>query len=179
MGIMEQRRRGQPGHRRCFQRLIAQSSGSGGRGEQEAVHRLPTAQALRSPTCPVLAGKMGSLIAGQEFQHILRLLNTNVDGKTKIMYALTSIKGIGRRFSNLCCKKAEVDMKKRAGAWGSGSRGLGGVWKGCVHAGRMWEGAATHCQTQAHKLNARSNNRSRITWREQWEAAQQPGERMV
>ncbi|GFH11281.1 uncharacterized protein HaLaN_06756 [Haematococcus lacustris] len=58
---------------------------------------------------------MGSLIAGQEFQHILRLLNTNVDGRVKIMYALTAIKGIGRRFSNIVCKKAEVDMKKRAG----------------------------------------------------------------
>ncbi|KAJ9506042.1 hypothetical protein QJQ45_016626, partial [Haematococcus lacustris] len=63
-----------------------------------------------------LAGRrMGSLIAGQEFQHILRLLNTNVDGRVKIMYALTAIKGIGRRFSNIVCKKAEVDMKKRAG----------------------------------------------------------------
>jgi small subunit ribosomal protein S18e len=58
---------------------------------------------------------MGSIIAGDDFQHILRLLNTNVDGKTKIMYALTSIRGIGRRFSNLCCKKAEVDLRKRAG----------------------------------------------------------------
>ena len=58
---------------------------------------------------------MGSLLVGMEFQHILRLLNTNVDGKEKIMYALTSIKGIGRRFANICCKKAEVDMKKRAG----------------------------------------------------------------
>uniref|UniRef100_A0A6U2DJ75 40S ribosomal protein S18 n=1 Tax=Chlamydomonas euryale TaxID=1486919 RepID=A0A6U2DJ75_9CHLO len=58
---------------------------------------------------------MGSLMVGAEFQHILRLLNTNVDGKQKIMYALTSIKGIGRRFANICCKKAEVDMNKRAG----------------------------------------------------------------
>lgn len=58
---------------------------------------------------------MGSLMVGMEFQHILRLLNTNVDGKEKIMYALTSIQGIGRRFSNICCKKAEVDMRKRAG----------------------------------------------------------------
>ncbi len=75
---------------------------------------------------------MGSLIAGQEFQHILRLLNTNVDGKNKIMYALTSIRGIGRRFSNLVCKKAEVDLKKRAGAQlccaGRCSRCLGGSW---------------------------------------------------
>lgn len=49
------------------------------------------------------------------FQHILRLLNTNVDGKEKIMYAMTSISGIGRRYSNIVCKKADVDMTKRAG----------------------------------------------------------------
>ena len=42
-----------------------------------------------------------SLIIGDDFQHILRVLNTNVDGRTKVMYALTQIKGIGRRFSNV------------------------------------------------------------------------------
>ncbi|KAK8969613.1 40S ribosomal protein S18 [Platanthera guangdongensis] len=46
----------------------------------------------------------------EDFQHILRVLNTNVDGKKKIMFALTSIKGIGRRFANIVCKKADVDM---------------------------------------------------------------------
>ncbi|KAG8098514.1 hypothetical protein GUJ93_ZPchr0013g34529 [Zizania palustris] len=56
-----------------------------------------------------------SLIAGEDFQHILRLLNTNVDGKQKIMFALTSIKGVGRRFANIACKKADIDMNKRAG----------------------------------------------------------------
>ncbi|CAN6213248.1 unnamed protein product, partial [Urochloa humidicola] len=56
-----------------------------------------------------------SLIAGEDFQHILRLLNTNVDGKQKIMFPLTSIKGVGRRFSNIVCKKADIDMNKRAG----------------------------------------------------------------
>ncbi|KAM1048970.1 hypothetical protein FF1_028056 [Malus domestica] len=30
-------------------------------------------------------------------------------------FALTSIKGIGRRFANIVCKKADVDMNKRAG----------------------------------------------------------------
>ncbi|KAL6019446.1 ribosomal 40S subunit protein S18B, partial [Candidozyma auris] len=48
------------------------------------------------------------------FQHILRLLNTNIDGRIKIMYALTKIRGVGRRYSNLVCKKADVDLKKRA-----------------------------------------------------------------
>ena len=47
-----------------------------------------------------------SLIVGDDFQHILRVLNTNVDGRTKVMYALTQIRGIGRRFSNVVCKKA-------------------------------------------------------------------------
>jgi small subunit ribosomal protein S18e len=56
-----------------------------------------------------------SLVAGPDFQHILRILNTNVDGRQKVMFALTAIKGVGRRFSNIICKKAEVDMNKRAG----------------------------------------------------------------
>lgn len=51
--------------------------------------------------------------AHQQFQHILRLLNTNVDGKRKVMYALTEIKGVGRRYSNIVCKKADVDLNKR------------------------------------------------------------------
>lgn len=53
------------------------------------------------------------MVATDNFQHILRVLNTNVDGKQNIMYAMTSIRGIGRRFSNIVCKKAEVDLKKR------------------------------------------------------------------
>ncbi|KAF0852725.1 40S small subunit ribosomal protein uS13 (rpS18) [Andalucia godoyi] len=55
-----------------------------------------------------------SLPEGQ-FIHIRRILNTNIDGKAKVMYALTKIRGIGRRFSNLVCKRAKVDMAKRAG----------------------------------------------------------------
>merc|ERR1712243_531508 len=56
-----------------------------------------------------------SLVVPNQFQHILRVMNTNIDGKTKIMYAMTSIKGVGRRFSNICLKKADIDMNKRAG----------------------------------------------------------------
>jgi len=29
------------------------------------------------------------------------------------MFALTQIKGVGRRYSNLVCKKADVDLSKR------------------------------------------------------------------
>ena len=31
------------------------------------------------------------------------------------MFAITAIKGIGRRLANVACKKAEVDLTKRAG----------------------------------------------------------------
>lgn len=56
-----------------------------------------------------------SLVSAEKsnFQFILRLLNTNVEGKQKVMYALTKIKGVGRRYSNLVCKKADVDLNKR------------------------------------------------------------------
>ena len=47
----------------------------------------------------------------------MRLLNTNVDGKRKVMYALTEIKGVGRRYANLVCKKADVDLNKRYGSF--------------------------------------------------------------
>merc|ERR1712106_565590 len=41
--------------------------------------------------------------------------NTNIDGTRNIMFAMTAIRGIGRRFSNLICKKADIDLSKRAG----------------------------------------------------------------
>ncbi len=49
----------------------------------------------------------------ENFQHILRVLNTNIDGNHNIMYAITSIKGVGRRFANVAIKKADVDVTKR------------------------------------------------------------------
>ncbi|CAG2119561.1 unnamed protein product [Medioppia subpectinata] len=58
---------------------------------------------------------MQSLVIPEKFNHILRVMNTNIDGKRKVMFALTAIKGIGRRFSNIVCKKADVDLNKRAG----------------------------------------------------------------
>ena len=56
-----------------------------------------------------------SLVIPEKFQHILRIMNTNIDGKTKVMFAMTSIKGVGRRYSNLVLKKADIDLTKRAG----------------------------------------------------------------
>jgi len=58
---------------------------------------------------------MSLVVEDNDFQHILRILNTNVDGRHKVMYALTRIRGIGRRFSNLLCKKAGIPLATRAG----------------------------------------------------------------
>jgi len=58
---------------------------------------------------------MSAFIQQPSFQYILRILNTNVDGRRKVQYALTAIPGVGRRISNIICKKAEIDLTKRAG----------------------------------------------------------------
>ena len=55
------------------------------------------------------------LIQPEKFQHILRVLYTNIDGRRKIGYALTAIKGVGRRFAHVVIRKADVDATKRAG----------------------------------------------------------------
>ncbi|KAA6368404.1 MAG: putative 40S ribosomal protein S18 [Streblomastix strix] len=56
-----------------------------------------------------------TLVAPENFQHILRIFNTNIKGTENVIYALTAIKGVGRRFSILVCKRAGVDTSKRAG----------------------------------------------------------------
>ena len=53
-----------------------------------------------------------ALVSPDKFQHILRVQNTNIDGTRNIMFAMTAIKGIGRRFSNIICKKADIDLSK-------------------------------------------------------------------
>merc|ERR1712216_94423 len=58
---------------------------------------------------------MALIVEEKNFSHILRILNTNVDGKLKVIYALTAIKGIGRRFADIVCKRADVDVNCRAG----------------------------------------------------------------
>ena len=49
------------------------------------------------------------------FKHILRILNTNIDGKRTVPYALEAIRGVGRRFGFLICKILRINPKIRAG----------------------------------------------------------------
>ncbi|ETO24292.1 hypothetical protein RFI_12869 [Reticulomyxa filosa] len=55
------------------------------------------------------------VIKEAQFQHILRILNSNVAGVKPAPIALCKIKGIGRRFATMICKKAEINIRKRAG----------------------------------------------------------------
>ena len=55
------------------------------------------------------------MVLPENFQHILRVMNTNIAGEVNIIPAMTAIKGVGRRYSTLCLKKAEIDVRKRAG----------------------------------------------------------------
>merc|ERR1712038_2154163 len=69
---------------------------------------------LQVPKMSLVSDK--SFVVNQDtFQHILRIQNTNIDGNIKIGHALTSIRGMGRRFTDLTLKKAEIDQSKRAG----------------------------------------------------------------
>ncbi|KAF0979317.1 hypothetical protein FDP41_001660 [Naegleria fowleri] len=58
-----------------------------------------------------------SLVVTQEenFKELLRLFNTNIEGRRSILYALTAVKGVGRRFAGIVLKKSEIDQTKRAG----------------------------------------------------------------
>merc|ERR1711936_690478 len=53
----------------------------------------------RRRTCQIkkilFCAKM-SLISPDNFQHILRVMNTNLEGKRNTMFAITAIKGVGR-----------------------------------------------------------------------------------
>ena len=54
-----------------------------------------------------------SLIIPTNFQHILRVMNTNIDGKRNIMFAMTAIKGIGRRYANIVLKKVFKNIREK------------------------------------------------------------------
>jgi len=43
------------------------------------------------------------------------MINTNIEGKLKVAYSLTAIRGVGRRMAHMVVRRAGVDMNKRAG----------------------------------------------------------------
>ena len=60
---------------------------------------------------------MSSLVLqnSQDFVGLLRVQNTNINGKQKAPFGVRQIRGVGRRMATLVLKIAQVDLSKRAG----------------------------------------------------------------
>ncbi|CAG5116326.1 unnamed protein product, partial [Candidula unifasciata] len=56
-----------------------------------------------------------SLVLPEKCQHILRVMNTNIDDRIKVSFATISFRGVGHGFATVVFKKANVDIRKRAG----------------------------------------------------------------
>ncbi|XP_074273157.1 small ribosomal subunit protein uS13z/uS13y/uS13x-like [Silene latifolia] len=50
------------------------------------------------------------LVTPEDFDNILRILNTSSDGLHMLVFALSSINGIGKCYALICCKKAGIDI---------------------------------------------------------------------
>jgi small subunit ribosomal protein S13 len=51
----------------------------------------------------------------EEFRHILRIIDTDVQGTLKTSYAVAKLKGVSLNLSNAILKRANIDPEKRAG----------------------------------------------------------------
>lgn len=51
----------------------------------------------------------------EEFKHLVRIANTDLDGNLPLYKALTKIKGVGFMFSNMLCSITKVDKNKKVG----------------------------------------------------------------
>ena len=50
-----------------------------------------------------------------EFKHLIRIANTDLDGKKHILIALRKIKGVDIMFANMALGAAGIDKEKKAG----------------------------------------------------------------
>ena len=51
----------------------------------------------------------------ENIKYIVRIANTDLDGRKRIEIAITKIKGIGRMFGNAVCKSIGIDISKKTG----------------------------------------------------------------
>ncbi len=49
-------------------------------------------------------------------KHLVRIANTDMDGKKQVLYALSKIKGIGIMYANAVCRVAKIDPRAIIGA---------------------------------------------------------------
>ncbi len=51
----------------------------------------------------------------KEFQHIIRIIGTDLEGSKRVGYAIADIKGMGIRLANVIVQKSGIDPKNRLG----------------------------------------------------------------
>ena len=51
----------------------------------------------------------------RQFQHIVRIVDRDLDGSLKVAYALTGLKGVGINLAQMILKKAGIDPNTRLG----------------------------------------------------------------
>ena len=51
----------------------------------------------------------------QEFKHLVRIVNTDLQGEKHTVKALTGIKGVGDMFANAVCSVAKIDKTEKIG----------------------------------------------------------------
>lgn len=55
------------------------------------------------------------MMTDENFKHIVRIANTDLDGNKNIAIALRKIKGVGINFANALCVVSKVDKNKKTG----------------------------------------------------------------
>ncbi|MBI1969905.1 30S ribosomal protein S13 [Candidatus Woesearchaeota archaeon] len=50
-----------------------------------------------------------------DFRHLVRVVNTDLDGRKQILYALQKIKGVGYMYANAACNIANINKMKKTG----------------------------------------------------------------
>nr|XP_038967394.1 40S ribosomal protein S18-like [Rattus norvegicus] len=56
-----------------------------------------------------------SLVISEKSQHILQVLNTNIDEQQETAFAITATKGAEQRYAHVVLRKAGIDLTKMAG----------------------------------------------------------------
>jgi len=54
-------------------------------------------------------------VTNEDFNFIVRIVNTDIDGQKRVAVGIQSIKGVGKRVSEIIVKKAEVDPSVKMG----------------------------------------------------------------
>jgi len=66
-------------------------------------------------TSSVAQTMYGCQLMSEEFRHILRIVDVDVDGTLKTAYALARVKGVSLNLANALLKMAKINPEKRAG----------------------------------------------------------------